>query len=65
MVAPDRMANAVAARRAVEAWCREHLGRVLPVTCVKDWAMIELWDDRSVAVETNTGHQLSPISRVK
>lgn len=36
-------------------WCAEHLGRPLPVTCQKDMAMIELWDDRAVQVEKNTG----------
>lgn len=36
-------------------WCREHLGEILPVTCTKDLRMIELWDDRAVTVEPNTG----------
>lgn len=40
---------------AIEAWCRRHLGRVLPVTNVKDYAMLELWDDRAVRVRMNTG----------
>lgn len=30
----------------------------LPVTDKKDWQMIELWDDRVVRVETNTGRIL-------
>lgn len=42
-------------RVAIEAWCQEHLGRVLPITCQKDYAMIELWDDRCVQVIPNTG----------
>lgn len=37
------------------AWCLRHLGRGLPVTHQKDMAMIELWDDRAVTVEVNTG----------
>lgn len=40
---------------AVEAWCLKHLGRLLPVTNVKDFGMLELYDDRAVQVETNTG----------
>lgn len=36
-------------------WCLKHLGQELPVTCRKDFAMIELWDDRAVGVEMNTG----------
>lgn len=41
--------------RAVEEWCLKHIGVRLPVTCVKDMGMIELWDDRAVQVEPNTG----------
>jgi hypothetical protein len=41
--------------RAIEAWCLQHLGRVLPVTCSKDYGMVRLYDDRAVAVEPNTG----------
>jgi hypothetical protein len=41
--------------RAIELWCKEHLGQVLPVTNVKDLAMVELWDDRAITVEQNTG----------
>jgi hypothetical protein len=36
-------------------WCREHIGKVLPVTHEKDYQMIELWDDRAVGVIRNTG----------
>ncbi len=43
----------------IEAWCQKHLGRVLPVTCRKDYSMIELWDDRCVQVVPNTGRTLS------
>lgn len=45
----------VEARTAIEAWCQKHLGRILPVTCSKDFGMVELWDDRCVRVATNTG----------
>jgi hypothetical protein len=48
-------ATADVSRPAIEAWCREHIGRALPVTNVKDMAMAELWDDRAVQVEPNTG----------
>ena len=40
---------------AVQAWCAEHVGVVLPVTNVKDFAMVELWDDRAIRVPANTG----------
>lgn len=39
----------------VQAWCLMHLGQVLPVTNQKDFAMVELWDDRCVQVIPNTG----------
>lgn len=39
-------------------WCEQHIGVTLPVTCVKDFAMIELWDDRAVRVEKNTGRRI-------
>jgi hypothetical protein len=46
------------ARRAIEDWCLRHIGRVLPITCQKDYGMIELWDDRAVQVEINTGRRM-------
>lgn len=46
------------ARQHIEAWSLAHLGEVLPVTCVKDYGMIELWDDRAVQVEPNTGRRV-------
>jgi hypothetical protein len=39
----------------IQDWCRKHIGQVLPVTNVKDYGMIELWDDRAVQVIPNTG----------
>jgi hypothetical protein len=42
----------------IENWCREHLGCKLPVTNVKDYDMIELWDDRAVQVIPNTGQPI-------
>jgi len=50
-----RLLEAAAAIEAIRAWCREHLGQVLTVTCVKDYAMVELYDDRCVQVRPNTG----------
>lgn len=46
-------------RALIEAWCLKHIGTKLPVTCVKDYFMLEMWDDVAVAVEENTGTQLS------
>lgn len=41
----------------IEAYCLHHFGRTLPVTCEKDYAMVELWDDRAVQVIPNTGQR--------
>lgn len=43
--------------RAVQAWCQRWIGVPLPVTCRKDYGMIELWDDRCVQVIANTGRR--------
>lgn len=40
---------------AIQTWCLNHLGRMLPVTNEKDFGMVELWDDRAVQVIPNTG----------
>lgn len=40
---------------AIENWCMEHLGEVLPVTNIKDVGMVQLWDDRAIGVVMNTG----------
>lgn len=42
-------------RALIESWCEIHIGQKLPVTSQKDFAMIELWDDRCVFVAMNTG----------
>lgn len=41
--------------RAIQGWCEEHIGKVLPITCVKDQGMEELWDDKAIQVIPNTG----------
>ena len=47
----------------IEDWCEKHIGRVLPITNAKDYAMVELWDDRAVEVKTNTGEPVNPMRR--
>ena len=42
----------------VQDWCKKHIGKSLPVTCSKDYSMIELWDDRAVQVIPNTGQTM-------
>lgn len=50
-------------RQAIEQWCADNLGFCPEITNVKDWGMVELWDDRAVTVEANTGRALAPSSR--
>jgi len=42
-------------RFAIGAWCLEHLGEVLPITCEKSWRTARIYDDRAWRVEANTG----------
>lgn len=55
----SRCAEAREARAAIKAWCIEHVGQELPITCEKDYGMLELWDDRAVQVIKNTGMSLA------
>lgn len=50
-------------QHAVWKWTTDVFGQHLIATCIKDFEMDELWDDRAVAVEPNTGRQLSPSRR--
>lgn len=52
---PARMLEAGVAAVAIAGWCQKHLGTQLPITNVKDYDMVELWDDRAVGVIKNTG----------
>lgn len=50
-----RQREAAMAMIAIQQWCELYLGKAIPVTCRKDYAMVELWDDRAIQVEKNTG----------
>lgn len=41
---------------AIRKWCGEQFGQYLPITCVKDYSMKVLYDDRAIAVEPNVGN---------
>lgn len=55
--------EAVEAALAIQQWTRVHFGRALPITCVKDLRMVELYDDRCVQVIANTGQLVGSSSR--
>lgn len=42
-------------RTIIQDWCERHTGKRLPVTNMKDYGMVELWDDRAIQVVMNTG----------
>ena len=52
---PNRMDESKKAFFAIRKWCEAHVGVPLEVTNEKDYACIEIWDDRCVQVEENTG----------
>ena len=52
---PEERAEAA---KEVQDWTEKHIGVRLPVTCEKDYGMVELWDDRAVQVEINTGRRM-------
>lgn len=54
----ESMWEAEAHREAIQDWTFKYLGHRLEVTAEKDFEMIELWDDRAVQVEKNTGVDL-------
>lgn len=49
------------AKHWVEKWTIDTFGQQLEVTATKDYLMIELWDDRAVQVEQNTGEAIEEI----
>jgi hypothetical protein len=53
----ERNSDAETSRDRIAEWCLEHLGFRLPVTCTKDYGMIELWDDRCIQIIPNTGNR--------
>jgi hypothetical protein len=42
----------------IQDWCEANGLPRLEVTNVKDFGMIELWDDRAIRVEVNTGRRI-------
>jgi hypothetical protein len=60
---PRRLQEAQEAMIAIERWCAKHIGQTLAVTNAKDYAMIELWDDRAVQVRPNTGEPVGESTR--
>lgn len=43
----------------IQDWTQLWLGQRLEVTAMKDWMMVEFWDDRCIQVMPNTGVTVS------
>ncbi len=56
-VSPQPEGRTATTVQAIERWCLEHIGQLLPITHSKDYGMIELWDDRAIQVIENTGER--------
>lgn len=54
---PDRPRDVEQTLNYIEKWCFTHIGKILKVTAMKDFGMVELWDDRAVQVIPNTGQR--------
>jgi hypothetical protein len=65
-----RLLSAKTAVQYINDWSAQNLGVVIPVTCVKDFGMITLMDDRLIQVIPNTGKRadgcpLDPMAAAK
>jgi len=55
-VGPERvLGERAVALNAITNWSKKYIGQELEVTHEKDYSMVELWDDRAIQVEKNTG----------
>ena len=54
----ERIEDANSALDAIQAWCVAVFGFPLEVTNIKDYGMVELWDDRAIQVIPNTGQRV-------
>jgi hypothetical protein len=53
----ERELEAAVNLAAVRLWCFKHLGKVLPVTCVKDYKCDAIYDDIAVQIVPNEGRR--------
>ena len=54
-VSVDDPADVQLQTELVQSACKQYLGQVLEVTCIKDVACLKIYDDIAVQVITNTG----------
>ena len=39
----------------IETWCKKYIGKILPITNIKDYDMLCLYDGRAIPVKFNEG----------
>lgn len=47
--------NTFDVKMAIQTWCEIHLGKILPITCIKGMNIKEFFDDRAHHVVPNKG----------
>lgn len=58
-IAPEDIPAFIAEQRSIlSSWCKQHIGQELEITSSKDAFMYQIYDDRAVTVERNTGRIL-------
>ena len=48
---------------AIKKWCKKYIGKELPVVYEKDLHMAELWDDRAIQIQPNTGIRVDGLNK--
>jgi DNA topoisomerase IB len=48
---------------AIKKWCKKYIGEELPVVYEKDLHMAELWDDRAIQIQPNTGIRVDGLNK--
>jgi hypothetical protein len=56
---PERKRLAKRAYAVIGAWCWQHLGEVLPITCEKSFQCAAIYDDKAFRVVANEGRIVS------
>lgn len=51
--------------KMIEEFCLKYIGKVLAVTCRKDYNCIQIWDDKAIRVIKNTGYSEDEYRRLK
>jgi len=59
---PTKLVRALA---AIAKWSQEVFGTSLPVTCIKDYGCVRIYDDRAVQIQENTGELMTDVTYIQ